>query len=218
MTDGKEELRRQYNKEIVAILSPSNIDNIIVTKFNNYQSLLSSESYVLFQNKLDLSSLKGIEKETTLSLSTTELLQPLVERSSTDLTDLLLTLIEDVGIALIVWIIFSLIINQIENSYAKRHIGYVSGAGWWNVAFFAVDMWNFWEEDKEIRRWKRIKGWTQGIIFGVFLLLTWIYVIKPSGQLENKIITTCENQIVEYINQIDLPIQAFFNNIVDSIS
>lgn len=217
LIDGKEELRQQYNKEIRAILSPSNIDKIIITKFNNYQTLLSEESKVLFQNRLDLSSLKGIEKETTSNISTTELLQPLVERSSTDLTDLLLTLIEEIGVAFIVWAIFSFIINRIENAYARRQIGYIKGAGWWNVAFFAFDMWNCWEEDKEIRKWKRIKGWTQGLIFGAFLILTWIYVIKPAGELEDNIITTCENQIVEYLNQIDLPIQAFFNNIIDSM-
>lgn len=217
LMEGKEALRQQYNNEIKAILSPTNIDKIIVTKFNNYQSLLSSESQVLFQNRLDLPALKDIENETTSNISTSKLLQSLVERSSTDLTDLLLTLIEDVGIALIIWAVFSFIIDHIENSYAERQIGYVPGAGWLNVAFFACDMWNFWEEDYEVRKWKRIKGWTQGIIFATFLVLTWIYVIKPSGQLENNIISTCESQIAEYINKIDLPIQEFFNNIVDSI-
>lgn len=79
-----------------------------------------------------------------------------------------------------------------------------------------LDMINSWERDEEVAKWKRIRGWTQGIITVIFLVLTWIYVIKPAGQLEDNIMTNCETNVINYIENIGLSLQEFFNNIIQT--
>lgn len=216
LIDGKEKTYNKYSSKISSILSESKINDIVVKRFNGYELLIEAECATLFNKDLNLQPLKGISHDNESSLTSKEILNNFVKRSTIDLTDLLLTLVEEVGISLLIWLIFSIIINKVINHFEKQAIGYIQGAGWWNVAFFAFDMWNMWEKDEEVRKWKRIKGWTQGIIFAIFLVVTWIYVIKPSGQLENEIMSNCETNVTEYIENLNLPLQSYFNNIIES--
>lgn len=213
---GKEKAYDKYHSQISSILSEQAIDSCIVVRFNDYESLMQAECATLFGKSLQLTPLKGITYNSETALTSQEMFDAFVKRSNVELTDLLLTVIEEVGVALIVWLIFSIVINRIENYYAKQEIGYVPGAGWWNIAFTLVDMWNYWEKDKAVSKWKRIKAWTQGIVFVIFFVLTWIYVIKPAGVLENDIMTNCETHVIDYIENINLPLQEYFNNIIET--
>lgn len=100
LINGKEETYNKYHSEVSSILSQQNIDSCIVAKFNDYENLLQAECETLFGKNLNLTPLKGITNDTNAALTSEEIFDSFVKRSNVELTDLLLTLVEEVGVAL----------------------------------------------------------------------------------------------------------------------
>lgn len=216
---GKEKLQNRYQSDLLEKISTKFINDNAVKRFNFYGNLLSLEQETLFNFQLNLPSLQKIQLESIETVADKNVIKKLIERNSIDLTDTLLTLIEEVGIALIIWFIFRVLINRVVYWYGNNVLDLELGRGFWGKALIVgLNLFNSWAQDEEIRRLMRIKRWIQWIVTIGFIVCTYFYVIKPQIKIENEIITTIDSNITEYISNLDIPILEYFNNIIDKIN
>ncbi len=214
-----DKIATQYKAELNDILSTDKINNNVVTRFNDYSSLLEAEQVVLFGNELSLPDLKRVELEDASKIADSTVMNKFVERASTDLIDAILVLIEEVGVAIIIWFVFRWLTNRVINLYARYVLDYdFDNYGFWgNAAIFGLNLLNAWAENEEKRRLARIKTWVQSIVTVAFIIMTYIYVIKPQIDIEQNIMAQVESNVSAYVAKMDVPVLDYFNHVIDSI-
>lgn len=215
--EGKDKMQSKYHEKFYDIIEADKSDKYIVGRFNSYSNLLTIESKVLFDKQLNIPTLKRVTLTENDSSITKDLENKTVDRISLDLLDSILLVIEELGFGLLIWFVSQWVIRTIYKKYEKQKIGYVAGAGWWNIAFFVTDLFTDWEREEELRTARAVTRWIKGIITVGFLIVGYIYVIKPQMLKEDEIINTINNNISTYVQGIDLPILSFFNNILGQI-
>lgn len=219
VSEGKEELATRYNAELNDILSTDRINMNVVARFNDYSSLLEAEQAVLFGNELSLPDLKRVELEDASKIADSSVMDKFVERASTDLIDTILVLIEEVGIAIIIWLVFRWLTNRVVNWYARNVLDYdFDNYGFWgNAIIFGCNLINSWSENEEKQHIARIKTWVQSIVTVIFMVVTYIYVIKPQIAIEQELMAKVETNVSAYVAEMDVPVLDYFNSVIDSI-
>ncbi len=219
VVDGKSELESRYLNGFNNILSVENINDRIATRvFNNYSRLLDAEYKTLFNTELAQPMLKKLDLDGTDAIISKAVTGNMVGRAATDLTDVLITLVEEVVVATIIWIVFGMISRYIVNWYGENVLDLDLGRGWkYNILAGALNFLNYWSMNEELERINNIKKWVNRIATVAFLVITYFYVIKPQMKLESEIITTMETNITEYASKIDAPILSYFNGVIDSV-
>lgn len=214
----KDKMATRYRTDLNDILSTENINQNVVSRFNDYSALLEAEQTVLFGKDLTLPDLKKVELDDASEIADSSVLDKFVERASIDLTDTILVLVEEVGIAILIWLIFRWLTNRIINWYARNVLDYDFDRGFWtNAAIFGLNLLNAWAEDEDKRRLARIKTWVQSIVAVIFIIVTYIYVIKPQIAIEHDLIAQVESNVSTYVAKMDVPVLDYFNHVIDSI-
>lgn len=218
VSDGKEDLHSQYKKSFDDILSSEKVNGLVVNRFNAYSSLLTAEFNVLFGKELNLPELKDVKLDNATSIADAKVLDNTVARTATDLTDTILTIIEEIGIAIILWFVFGWLSNQIANKYASWVLDYdFENYGFWrNTGIFALNMFNAYCESEEQRKLDRIKRWTSWIITIAFLVGSYYWVIRPQIEIENNLLSQIEVNTANYVSRMDVPILSYFNSVLDN--
>lgn len=214
---GKEKMQSKYHKEFYQIIDVNQTDKFIVKRFNSYSNLLKVENKALFESELEIPVLKAANIENPNAVITKELETKVVDRAALDLLDTILMLIEELGFGLLIWYISQWVIRNIYKYYEKQQIGYIQGAGWWNVLFIATDIFNSYERESQLETARTVTKWIRGLVTVGFGIYGYFKVIKPQSAKEEEIIAAITSNIYQYVEGIDLPIISFFNNILSQI-
>ncbi len=215
--DGKQVLYARYKSGFDKILSSGSVNTIVVRCFNDYSTLLNTEQSILFNRNLNLPILKDVNLDDATSIADSKVLDKSVQRAATDLTDMILLLIEELGVAIIIWIVFSWLSNMITNKYAAWVLDYDMDGGFWKNGFiFGLNLLNSYWESEEREKLARVKRWTQGIITVLFIAASYYWVIRPQMKIENELLSRVETNIKTYVSNMDVPILTYFNSVIDS--
>jgi hypothetical protein len=222
--DSKEEIAQANAELITNILNNKTVKAFYLARTKAYESLLTTEKKELFNVVADYKSFSDLsleEIEVNVLSSTQDLMY---DRLKLDFEDFANDIFWSIIVAVIVYVVFERITTyyctkMLENELASYRTGYRKGAGFWKnlgrmTLTFVSTAINVSEQWKEIEdKWNGRKKKCRFCLFILELVAIYFFILKPEWNAEEEIQTQIVGEYHNAIQNIDIPILEFYNNI-----